>query len=94
MGRHAASAKDSAAGLGTRFRRGTATRSANVPSWRSDSSDRPGSKVSSPPPASGSPITACTMTSWPSGSTPAASQPSTTGSRSAEMPTPRSVHTS
>ena len=34
------------------------------------------------------------MTSLPSGSRPAASQPSTIGSRSAEMPTPRSVHTS
>ncbi len=72
----------------------TATFSAKVPSCRSDSSDRRGSRVSSPPPASGSPITECTMTSWPSGSRPAASQPSTMGSRSADMPTPRSVHTS
>ncbi len=32
VGRHAASSNDSAAGFRTRFRRGTATRSANVPS--------------------------------------------------------------
>ncbi len=46
------------------------------------------------PPATGSPITACTTTSLPSSSTPAASQPRIIGSRSAVMPTPRSDHTS
>ena len=48
VGRQAASAKVSSAGFGTRLRRGTATRSANVPSYRSDSSERFGSIVSSP----------------------------------------------
>ena len=38
----------SSGGFGTRLRRGTATRSANVPGWRSDSSERLGSSVSSP----------------------------------------------
>ena len=94
VGRQAASVNDSAAGLGTRLRRGTATRWANVPSCRSDSRERRGSSVSSPPATVGSPITACTITSRPSSSTPAASQPTTMGSRSAEMPTPRRVQTS
>ena len=48
VGRQAASSNDSDAGLGTTLARGTATRSANVPWWRSESSDRFGSKVSSP----------------------------------------------
>ena len=48
VGRQAASAKDSEAGFGTRLRRGTATRSAIAPWCRSDSSERLGSKVSSP----------------------------------------------
>ena len=47
-----------------------------------------GSRVSSPPPAAGSPMTAWTTTSVPSSSTPAPSQPSTIGSRSAGSPTP------
>src|SRR5580693_8240742 len=94
VGRQAASSKDSAGGLGIRLRRGTARRAAKVPSWRSDSRERRGSRVSSPPPASGSPMTACTMTGLPSGSIPAASQPRMMGSRSDEMPTPRRVHTS
>ena len=94
MGRQAASSKDSDSGLGTRLRRGTASRSANVPSYRSDSRLRRGSRVSSPLPASGSPMTECTTTSLPSSSRPAASQPSTIGSRSGEIPTPRSVHRS
>ena len=72
---------------------GTATRSANVPSWRSDSSDRRGSSVSSPA-QPGDAMTECTMTSLPSGSTPAASQPRTIGSCSSLMPTPCSVQRS
>ena len=42
----------------------------------------------------GSPMTACTTTSLPSSSTPAASQPRIIGSRSAGSPTPRSDQTS
>ncbi len=94
MGRQAASSKESAAGLGTRLALGTTTRSANVPWNRSDSRERRGSSVSSPPPALASPITPCTTTSLPSASTPAASQPRIIGSRSAGSPTPRSDHTS
>ena len=48
VGRQAASAKDSEAGLGTRLRRGTTTWSAKVPWCRSESSERFGSRVSSP----------------------------------------------
>jgi hypothetical protein len=94
VGRQAASSKESAAGLGSRLPVGTATRSAKVPWYRSESSDRRGSSVSSPPPALASPITPCTTTSLPSGSIPAASQPRIIGSRSAGSPTPRSDHTS
>src|SRR5664280_699189 len=63
--------------------RGTATTSANVPAWISESSERCGSRVSSPLPRSGSPITAWMTTSLPSSSSPAPSVPSTIGSRSA-----------
>ena len=62
VGRQAASSNDSDAGLGTTLDRGTATRSANVPWWRSDSSDRFGSSVSSPV-QSGPLMTAWTTTS-------------------------------
>ena len=48
VGRQAASSKISPAGLGTRLRRGTTTRSASVPWCTSDSSERRGSSVSSP----------------------------------------------
>ena len=88
VGRQAACSKLSSGGLGRRLRRGTVTRSANVPGVRSDSSERFGSMVSSP--AAGSPTTACTTTSLPSSATPAASQPRIIGSRSAGSPTPRS----
>ena len=67
VGRQAASSKDIEAGLGTTLRRGTTTLSAKVPWWRSDSSDRRGSKVSSPV-HDGSLTTACTTTSRPSSS--------------------------
>ena len=78
-----AEALTSAAGLGTRLRRGTVRRAAKAPRrWRSDSRERRGSRVSSPPPASGSPMTECTITGLPSGSRPAASQPRMMGSRS------------
>ncbi|SHS45726.1 Uncharacterised protein [Mycobacteroides abscessus subsp. abscessus] len=93
-GRHAASSKDNQAGFGTRLRVGTVRYSAKAPSWRSDSNARSGSSVSSPIPASGLAITGYTMTSLPSWSNPAASQPSTIGSRSAGCPTPRNVHRS
>ena len=93
VGRQAASSNDSEAGLGIRLRRGTATRSANVPWWRSESSERFGSSVSSPLQA-GSPMTACTTTSLPSSSIPAASQPRIIGSDSSRSPTPRSDHRS
>src|SRR5664280_2096790 len=94
VGRQAASAHDIPGGLGTRLRRGTATTSANVPAWISESSERCGSRVSSPPPRSGSPITAWMTTSLPSSSSPAPSVPSTIGSRSARSPTPRRLHRS
>ncbi|OLB65467.1 MAG: hypothetical protein AUI10_06675 [Actinobacteria bacterium 13_2_20CM_2_72_6] len=88
VGRHAASAKDSSGGLGTRLRRGTRTRSAKVPGHFSDSAVRFGSIVSSPD--DGSPTIACTTTSVPSSATPAASQPRIIGNLSAGSPTPRS----
>src|SRR5664280_2096787 len=94
VGRQAASAHDIPGGLGTRLRRGTATTSANVPAWISESSERCGSRVSSPLPRSGSPITAWMTTSLPSSSSPAPSVPSTIGSRSARSPTPRRLHRS
>ncbi len=50
VGRQAASSKLSEAGFGTTLPRGTATLSANVPWCRSLSSERRGSKVSSPRP--------------------------------------------
>src|ERR1700739_278114 len=56
-GRHAASSNDNQSGLGTRLRCGTVRYSANAPLWRSESNARLGSSVSSPPPASGLPIT-------------------------------------
>ena len=59
---HAASSNDNASGFGITFRAGTATVSASVPGCFSDSSVRPGSRVSSPPPASGSPSTASRST--------------------------------
>ena len=93
VGRQAASAKDSDAGLGTTLRRGTATRSAIAPWWRSESSDRFGSKVSSPV-HDGSLITPCTTTSLPSSSRPAASVPRIIGSCSCLSPTPRSENRS
>ncbi len=93
VGRQAASSNDSPAGFGTTFCRGTATRSASVPWYRSLSSDRFGSSVSSPRQA-GSAITACTTTSLPSASIPAASQPRIIGSLSSDSPTPFSDHRS
>ncbi len=93
VGRQAASSKESDAGLGTTLCRGTATRSAKVPWWRSESSERWGSKVSSPVQV-GSLMTACTTTSLPSSSSPAASQPRIIGSCSAFSPTPRSENRS
>ena len=93
VGRQAASSKESEAGFGTTLRRGTATRSAKVPWWRSESSERFGSKVSSPV-QSGSLTTACTTTSLPSSSSPAASQPRIIGSASSRSPTPRRDHRS
>ena len=93
VGRQAASAHVSSAGFGTTLRAGTTTVSARVPGCFSDSSDRRGSSVSSPSQA-GSEITECTITSRPSASTPAASQPRIIGSRSAGRPTPRSDHRS
>ena len=93
VGRQAASSNDSEAGLGTMLRRGTATLAAKVPWWRSESSDRFGSKVSSPS-HPGLLITACTTTSLPSSSMPAASQPRIIGSCSSRSPTPRSDHRS
>ena len=89
----AAWAKDMAAGLGTTLRAGTITCSAKVPWWRSLSSERSGSSVSSPRQSSVL-ITGCTTTSAPSSSTPAASQPRIMGKASARMPTPRRVHRS
>ena len=89
VGRHAASSKDSDAGFGTTLRRGTTTRSANVPWCRSESSDRFGSRVSSPAQL-GSLTTAWTTTSLPSSSYPEASQPRIIGSDSSLSPTPRS----
>jgi hypothetical protein len=89
VGRHAASANESAGGFGTRLRAGTATRSAKVPGYRSERIVRVGSSVSSPR-QSVSPITECTTTSFPSSSIPAASQPRIIGSCSADKPTPRS----
>ena len=68
--------------------------SASVPSNRSDNRLRFGSLVSSPRPASGSPMTPWTTTSLPSSSSPAASQPRTRGNSSALRPTPRRLHTS
>ena len=73
---------------------GTLTSSAKLHWYFSLSSDRPGSRVSSP--RQPSPLmTECTTTSAPvSVSMPAASQPRIIGNRSALMPTPRSVHRS
>ena len=85
---------DNAAGFGTRLRRGTATRSASVPLYTSLSSERFGSSVSSPPPRTGSSITACTTTSLPASSMPDASVPRIIGSCSSRSPTPFSDHTS
>ena len=93
VGRHAACSKLSPAGFGTTFRAGTATFSASVPWYRSLSSDRFGSSVSSPFHA-GSEITACTTTSLPSGSIPAASQPRIIGRFCSASPTPFSDHRS
>ena len=91
--RHAAVANDIAAGLGTTLPVGTRTFSASVPSCSSDRSVRRGSRVSSPrQPSEGT--TAWTMTSLPSASTPAPSQPRIIGSRSCARPTPRRDHTS
>jgi hypothetical protein len=73
--------------------RGTATRSASAPWCFSESSVRFGSSVSSPRQPS-EVITEWTMTSLPSASTPAASQPRIIGSRSSGRPTPRSDHRS
>ena len=74
-------------------RAGTATRSAIAPWWRSESSDRFGSKVSSPF-QDGSLITPWTTTSLPSSSRPAASVPRIIGSCSCLSPTPRSENRS
>jgi hypothetical protein len=93
VGRQAASANDNEAGFGTTLRRGTATRSAIAPWWRSESSDRFGSNVSSPI-HDGSLITPCTTTSLPSSSSPAASVPRIIGSCSCLSPTPRSENRS
>ena len=89
VGRQAASSKDSDGGFGTTLPAGTTTLSAKVPWNRSDSSDRPGSSVSSPV-QPGALITAWTSTSLPSSSYPAASQPRIIGSCSWRRPTPRS----
>src|ERR1019366_6028647 len=61
---------------------------------RADNRLRFGSIVSSPRPASGSPMTPWTTTSLPSSSTPAASQPRTLGNSSARRPPPRRLQTS
>ena len=87
MGRQAASAKDSSAGLGSRLRFGTATFSAIVPWCSSENSERLGSSVSSPV-QPGLAMTPCTTTSLPSSSSPAASVPRIIGIRSAGRPTP------
>ena len=92
VGRQAASTNESSAGLSTRFQVGTATCSASVPGYRSDSRLR-GSSGPTPCPFA-PPITPCTTTSRPSAVTPAASVPRIIGSASARSPTPRSVHTS
>ena len=94
VGRQAASSNDSEAGLGITLPRGTTTLSANVPWYRSESSERFGSRVSSAPVQPGSLTTACTTTSLPSSSYPAASQPRIIGSCSSLSPTPRSDHRS
>ncbi len=93
VGRQAASSNDSEAGLAITLARGTTTLSAKVPWWRSESSDRFGSNVSSPV-HEGSLMTACTTTSLPSSSSPAASQPRIIGSASSRRPTPRNDQTS
>src|SRR5689334_783285 len=85
VGRQAASAKVSSAGLGTRLAAGTVTRSATVPWYFSDRIDHA---------PSGRTITAYTTTSPPSGPVPAASQPRIIGNWSARSPTPRSDHRS
>src|SRR5262249_23808408 len=88
VGRHAASAKVSSAGLGTRFRAGTATRSARGPGKYSDKNDRVR------PSPLGSLISEYPTTTLPSASIPAASQPRIIGSWSSRSPTPRSDHRS
>ena len=93
MGRQAASANESSAGLGSRFRRGTATRSAIVPWCSSENRVRFGSSVSSPlHPALGT--TPWTTTSFPSSSSPAASVPRIIGIRSSGRPMPRRLNRS
>ena len=93
MDRQAACWNESPAGLGTRLTEGTATCSASVPSYLSDSRVRAGSRVSSPA-QPGEATTAWMITSLPASSTPAPSQPKTIGSLSAARPTPCRDHTS
>ncbi|CAB4658110.1 unannotated protein [freshwater metagenome] len=88
VGKQAACSNVSEAGFGIRLRRGTAILSASVPGKRSDRSERRGSSVSSPSPASGSAMTAWMITSLPSASIPAPSQPRIIGSNSGRSPTP------
>jgi hypothetical protein len=93
VGRHAASAKESSAGLGSTLRRGTATRSAIVPWCSSENRVRLGSSVSSPT-QSGVATTPWTTTSLPFSSSPAASVPRIIGIRSCGRPTPRRLNRS
>src|SRR4051795_11742069 len=93
VGRHAASAKESSAGLGSTFRFGTATFSAIVPWCSSLNRLRFGSSVSSPV-QPGLATTPWTTTSLPSSSRPAASVPRIIGIRSSGRPTPRRLNRS
>ena len=93
MPRQAASANESASGLGSTLRSGTTTFSAIVPWCFSLSSVRLGSSVSSPT-QPGEGTTPWMTTSLPSSVVPAPSQPRIIGNCSSLIPTPRSVNTS
>ena len=87
---HAACRNVSHDGFGMTLRVGATVYSPNDPGSFSEMSERLGSKVSSPPPASGSPKQPVTMTSLPRSSHPVMSQPRILGKESRSTPTPRS----
>jgi hypothetical protein len=80
--------------LAITLRTGAIVYSPNDPGSVSEISERRGSSVSSPSPASGSPNAPVTITSRPSGSQPVMSQPRIFGKLSGGPPTPRKVHRS